>query len=74
MTRLREILLDYKEFDKPQKVCLGDGRTVEVFRSGIIHLIMVFKLSKPKEITMYNDLYVPKLASNLFSVGVVATK
>ena len=32
---------------------------------------MVFKLSKPKEITMYNDLYVPKLAS-LFSVGVVA--
>ena len=33
----------------------------------------VFKMSKPKEVTMYNALYVPKLACNLFSVRAAAT-
>ena len=55
-------------------VCLGDGRTVEALGRGNIHFRMVFKMSKPKEVTMYNALYVPKLTCNLFSVRAAATK
>ena len=74
MTESRQFLVDYEGFDKPQKVCLGDGRTVEAFGRGNIHFRMVFKMSKPKEVTMYNALYVPKLICNLFSVRTAATK
>ena len=66
--------MDYEEFDKPQKVCLGDGCTVEVFAKGNIYFTMVFKMSKPKNVTMHNVLYVPKLACNLFSVRAAAAK
>ena len=31
MTQKRELLVDYEEFDKPQKVCLGGCHTVEAF-------------------------------------------
>ena len=68
MTQERELLVDYEEFDKPQKVCLGDCHTVEAFGKGNIHFTMVFKMSKPKKVTICNALYVPKLACNLFSV------
>ena len=74
MTQSIQFLVDYEGFDKPQKVYLGDGRTVEAFGRGNIHFRMVFKMSKPKEVTMYNVLYVPKLACNLFSVRAAATK
>ena len=74
MTQNRELLVDYEEFDNPQKVCLGDGRTVEAFAKGNIHFTMVFRMSKPKKITMHNVLYVPKLACNLFSVRAAAAK
>ena len=72
MTQSRQFLVDYEGFDKLQKVCLGGGRTVEAFGRGNIHFRMVFKMSKPKEVTMYNALYVPKLACNLFSVRAAA--
>ena len=69
MTQKRELLVDYEEFDKLHKVCLGDGRTVEAFGRGNIHFTIVFKMSKPKKVTMHN---VPKLACNLFSVRAAA--
>ena len=74
MTQKRELLVDYEEFDKPQKVCLGDSRTMEAFAKGNSHFTMVFKMSKPKKVTMHNVLYVPKLACNLFSVRAAAAK
>ena len=74
MTQKRELLVDYEEFDKPQKVCLGDGRTVEAFAKGNIHFTMVFKMRKPKKVTIHNVLYVPKLACNFFSVRAAASK
>jgi len=46
MTPVREILVDYIEFEKPQIVCLGDGRTVEAFGRGNVHLTMFFTLSR----------------------------
>lgn len=48
MTNSRDILVDYEVLDKAQNVYLGDGRTVQIFRRGNIHLTMVFKLSNPK--------------------------
>ena len=68
MTQTKELLVNYENFDTPQKVCLGDGRTVEAFGKGDIHLTMLFKMSRPKGVVMHNALYVPKLACNLFSV------
>jgi len=74
MTHTRELLVDHEEFDNPQNICLGNGQIVEALGRGNIHFTMVFKMSKPKKATMYNALYVPKLACNLFSVKAVATK
>ena len=74
MTQSREFLTEYEEFDNTQKVCLGDGRTVEAIGKGNIRSEMVFKTSEPKHVTMYNVMYVPKLACNLFSVRAAATK
>jgi len=74
MTPVREILVDYIEFEKPQMVCMGDGRTVETFGRGNVHLTMFFTLSNPKKVTMYDTLYVPHLKYNLFSVKAAATK
>ena len=41
---------------------------------GNVRLKMLFKVSKPKQAVMYNVLYVPQLACNLFSVGAAASK
>ena len=60
-------------FDKPEKVHLGDGRVAEAVGVGDIHLKVVFKVSYSKPATMYDVLYVLKLACNLFSVR-AATK
>ena len=34
MTHSRELLVNYEEFAKPQKVCLGDGHTREAMEEG----------------------------------------
>ena len=34
MTPVREIVVNYVEFEKPQMVCLGDGRMVEALGRG----------------------------------------
>ena len=65
--------MEYKENEKQEKVCLGDGRTVEAIGVGNIHLNMQFKVSDPKRSVMYCVPYVPKLACNLFSVRAVAS-
>ena len=74
MTCRRELLTDYKEFENPEKVSLGDGRFVDAVGVGNVHLKMLFKVSEPKKSVMYEVLYVPKLACNLFSVRAAASK
>ena len=66
MTHRREILTYYKN---PEKVSLGDGRFVDAVGVGNVHLKMLFKVSEPKKSVMYEVLYVPKLACNLFSAA-----
>ena len=48
MTSQREFLVSYREFDTPETVGLGDGRTVEVMGVGKVHLNMTFKVSDSK--------------------------
>ena len=70
MTPNKQYFASYKMFDKPEKVHLGDGRVVEAVGVGNIRLKMVFRVShsKPATTCMYDVLYVPNLACNLFSV------
>lgn len=68
MTPQKEFLVNYRELDTPEKVRLGDVRIVEAIGIGYIHLNMLFKASNPKRAVMYDVLYVPKLACNVYSV------
>ena len=69
----QQLLTDYEAFETPEKVRLGDGRTVDAVGIGNIHLKMLFKVSKPKNSVMYKVLYVPQLSCNLFSVRAAAS-
>ena len=70
MTYQKHLLHDYQEFDKSEKVGLGDGRVVDAVGTGSICLAMCFKVSDQKRV--HKVLYVPKMACNLFSVRVAA--
>ena len=72
MTCYKECFQDYQQFSDPQSVKLGDGR-VDALGLGSIKLRMTFKVSDVN-VTMYDVLYVPKLSSNLFSVGAAIGK
>ena len=74
MTQEKEVLTDYKEFEKPEKVGLGDGRTVDAIGIGKVYVNLLFKVSDPKKGVLYNVLYVPKLTYNLFSVKAAVAK
>ena len=74
MTQLKEILVNYEEFDNPQTVSMGDGRTIEAHGKGDIHFTMIFENNLPRKVTMCNALYVPKLTCNLFSVRATVTR
>ena len=59
MTWNQKLLTDYEEFKIPEKVRLGDRRTVDAVGVRNIHLKMLFKVSEPKKSMMYKVLYVP---------------
>ena len=44
MTWDKELLMDYREFETPEMVSLGDGWTVNAFGAGNVHLKM-FKVN-----------------------------
>ena len=68
MTPEKGLLVNYHQFEKPEVVGLGDGRTVEAIGVGTVYMNMTFKVSDPKRAVLEQVLYVPKLACNLFSV------
>ena len=74
MTREKQLLTNYREFEKPEQVGLGDGRTVEAVGVGNVCMSMLFAMSEPKRSVLHNVLYVPKLACNLFSVRAATGK
>ena len=68
MTFQRDVLRHYEEFEKPELVGLGDGRTVEALGTGEVKFISYLPHNRRVVGWMSNVLYVPQLASNLFSV------
>jgi len=68
------ILTNYQEFDKIQKDSVGDGRILDALGVGEVHVNMQFKVSQPKRCVIYQVLFAPDLACNLFSVRAEASK
>lgn len=68
ITNQRNSLVDYKEYERPELVKLGDGRSVEAMGHGSVRLEMLFKISEFKPATHTKVLCVPKLSCNLFLV------
>ena len=75
MTKKRDVLENFQQLDEPENVALGDGRVVKALGSGNVHMNMLYLGSKQsKGVVLYNVLYVPKLACNLFSVRAAVAK
>ena len=74
MTQRKELLINYEEFDKPQKVSMGDGHVVEACGKGDIQFTMTLEKDRSKRVTMRDALYVPKLTCSLFSVRATVMK
>ena len=74
MTWNKQLLVNYKEFEIPEKVGLGDGCTSDALGTGEVHLQMQFNMSYTKKSIMYKVLYLPQLTCNLFSVRAAASK
>ena len=74
MTSELQYLSNYRPFEVPETVGLGDGRTVEALGFGNVSLRMLFSVSGPKPAVLHDVLYVPKLSCNLFSVRAATSK
>ena len=73
MSCKKDWMQNYSEFPIPEKVRLGDNRTVEAFGTGNVWLkVKCGDAYTPAELS--NVLYVPSLAKNLFSVSAVTKK
>ena len=68
MTWQKELFDMFKELSPPEKVRLGDGRTVDAVGIGNIKMMMNFSNTETKPAVFYDVFYVPKLTCNLFSV------
>ena len=51
MSQGKELLVNYEEFDKPQKVSMGDGHMVEACGKGDIQFMMTFEKDRSKRVT-----------------------
>ena len=69
MTFESSVLHNYKDFEAPEPVGLGDGRTVSAIGVGKVKVITQLHNGKRVVCWMTNVLYVPKLTNNLFSVN-----
>jgi hypothetical protein len=74
MTPNRSKFKTYSKFDKPQKVGLGDGHTIDALGVGNIPITVRISRRETKICTVYNVLHVPDLKVNLFSVKSAAEK
>ena len=74
MTFQWNILREYREFDNPEPVHIGDGYTVNAFRTGKIKMILQLICGRKTTGWMTDLLFVQKLASNLFTVHAAALR
>ena len=76
MTANRDLLVNYCEFPEPEPVALGDGRSVSAYGYGQVNITMILgnKEKDQQKSILTKVLYVPKLATNLFSARAAASK
>ena len=74
MTFNRQLFINYRKFDVPESVRLGDGRTVEAYGSGRVNITIETSHGKQLNTGMDGVLYVPQLTCNLFSVRAATQK
>ena len=60
MTKEKQVLTNFQEFEKPENVALGDGRVVKALGSGRVQMNMLFPGTEAKKAVLYGVLYVPK--------------
>ena len=73
MTPMREMMTNYKTLSTPEKITIGDGRTVNAIGKGNIRVDMLVDKEEQRSI-LYGVLHVPDLACSLFSVRAAAQK
>ena len=73
-TQRKDFLVNFVEFDKPQKVSMRDGHMVDACGKTDIQITMTLEKERSKRVTMQNSLYVPKLTCSLFSVKATVMK
>ena len=74
MTFNRDMFSDYKLFEKPQQVCLGDGHVLEAVGVGNVEIVTAVSRIKSNANTMHDVLHVPAMKVNLFSVRAAASR
>ena len=76
MTANRDLVVNYCEFPEPEPVALGDGRSVNAYGYGQVDITMILgnKEKDQRKSILTKVLYVPKLATNLFSARAAASK
>ena len=73
MTYDRKNLSNFREFQHPSQVYLGDDKAIFATGQGSVK-IACYDESYPITLTLENVLYVPKLRENLLSVAAIAKK
>ena len=74
MTFESSVFHDYKDFEAPEPVGLGDGHAVSGIGVGKVKVITQLHNGDRVVCWMTDVLYVPKLTNNLFSVNAATTK
>ena len=71
MTPRRELMSDYSDLESPEKVAVGDGRTVDATGKGNTCVNVLFE-ERVRHSIMYDMLYIPDLKCSLYSVRAAA--
>ncbi len=74
MTCLRELLGDYQEFDTPEKVSLGDGRTLNALGKGTAKVTVQLRKQETSPVILKEVRFLPKLTCSLLSVRVATAQ
>ncbi len=74
MTAERPLLVDYKEFEQPIIVRIGNGRAMSAIGKGRVDLQMLLPKKATYNVQLTDVLHVPGLTTNLLSVRAVNDK
>ena len=74
MTSQKHVFTEYRELNSVEKVSLGDGHVLNATGIGNVKVVMLLRNKVKRIATLFNVLYVPDLAANLFSVRSAASR